>query len=447
MDFLDKLVLPQSSEHIELLHYMLTLVLFLFIPFISVVFGGTILSLYYRKKGIDGGNPVYLKFAKDVIEMLTINKSIGIILGIIPLLTSVLIFAQLLHKTNALTISYLVLSFFLTTISIILIYTYKYSLSFKNIFDSIKDLNSDDYELKEEIKKLRKGNQNLISSSGKYGVAILFISLWIFTSAITVATYPDQWGDQNLLYLLFSWKVLSQFIHFIAAAFALTGAAILFGFFYWEGGKQLLADDYKNFVRKTSIKITLIAAVFQPVFLFINLFALPGDALSVSVFGYSFIVLILLFLAYNYLFAMLKESTIKYSGKVFYVILFALLSLIIKDQLAMANSTKQHSVILTTEFDKYIAELKGTSGGTVQLTGKEIYDIRCASCHQFDRRLVGPPHNEVLPKYEGKKDQLIAFIRNPLKIDPAYPPMPNPGLKPFEADSVAAYLLQHYKKK
>jgi len=191
----------------------------------------------------------------------------------------------------------------------------------------------------------------------------------------------------------------------------------------------------------------LIASVFQPVFLFINLFALHGDALSVSVFGYSFIVLILLFLAYNYLFAMLKESTIKYSGKVFYVILFALLSLIIKDQLAMANSTKQHSVILTTEFDKYIAELKGTSGGTVQLTGKEIYDIRCASCHQFDRRLVGPPHNEVLPKYEGKKDQLIAFIRNPLKIDPAYPPMPNPGLKPFEADSVAAYLLQHYKKK
>jgi cytochrome c len=52
----------------------------------------------------------------------------------------------------------------------------------------------------------------------------------------------------------------------------------------------------------------------------------------------------------------------------------------------------------------------------------------------------------VLPKYAGNKEQLVAFIRNPVKVDPAYPPMPNPGLKPNEADAVAAYLLERFEE-
>ena len=447
MEFIDSLVLPQSSEHIELLHYMLMLVLFLFIPFISIIFGGTTLSLYFRKKGVDENNHIYLKFAKDIIEMLTINKSIGIILGIVPLLTAILVYAQLLHTAKVSVISYLTISFFLTIISIILIYTYRYSLSFKNIFDSIKDQDSNDPELKEEIKKFKKGNQSLSSKSGMYGHIFLFVSLWIFIAAVTLATYTSDWGNENLFSLLFSWKVLSRFIHFIAAAFALTGGAILFGFFYWEGGRKNLSDDYKDFVRRISIRITLTASLFQPLFLLLNLFALPNEALSASVFGYSFLALFLLFLAYHYLYAMIKQSTSRFSGHVFYVLLFTLLALIIKDQLAMGNATVKQSVILNAQFVKYLAELKGTGEGAEKLSGEEIYQIRCSSCHAFDRRIVGPPHNEVVPKYEGKKEQLVAFIRNPIKVNPAYPPMPNPGLKPAEADAIATYLLDHFKKK
>jgi len=446
MEFLDNLVLPQSAEHIELLHYMLMLVLFLFIPFISVILGGTSLSLYYRRKGLETGNPVYLRFAKDIIDLLTINKSMGIILGIIPLLTCVLVFAQLLHSSNSLTIYYLVAAFFLTSISIILIYTYKYSLSFKNIFDSIKDIHPDDPELSEELNKFKKGNQSLSFKSGRYGVALLFISTWIFTAAITLAVYPNKWADERFMFLLFSWEVLSRYIHFIAAAFALTGGAILFGFFYWEGGKKNVTGDYKDFVRKTATRITFTAALFQPLFLLINLFALPKEALTASVFGYSFIAIFLLFLAYNYLYAMLKESTLKFSGHIFYVLLFALLALIIKDQLAMSNATREHSSVLVAEFEKYIAELKGTKEGIVKLSGQEIYEIRCASCHRFDQKLVGPPYDSTLPKYEGKIDQLVSFILNPVKVDPAYPPMPNPGLKPNEAKAVADYeMIEHMK--
>src|ERR1035437_5891523 len=117
MNFLDNLVLPQSSEHIELLHYILMLIMFFFIPFISILFGGTALSIYYRRRGLNEKNPLFLRFAHDVIETLTINKSIGIILGIVPLFTSVLIFAQLLHNTESPAVYYLLISFILTAIS------------------------------------------------------------------------------------------------------------------------------------------------------------------------------------------------------------------------------------------------------------------------------------------------------------------------------------------
>ena len=446
MNFLDNLVLPQSAEHIELLHYMLVLVLFLFIPFISVILGGASISLYYRKKGLESGNPFYLRFAKDIIDLLTINKSMGIILGIIPLLTCVLVFAQLLHGTNSPSVFYLMGSFFLTSISIILIYTYRYSLSFKNIFDSIRDTHSDDPSFNDELNKFKKGNQSLSLKSGRYGVTLLFLSTWIFTAAITVAIYPGKWIDDRILFLLFSWEVLSRYIHFITAAFALTGGAILFGFFYWEGGNKNITGDYKDFVRKTVIRITLAAAVFQPLFLLINVFALPTEALTTSIFGYSLLAVILLLLAYNYLYAMLKESNLKFSGHVFYVLLFALLALIVKDQAAMGTATREHSSVLIADFEKYLADLKGSSEGTVKISGQELYEVRCASCHRFDQKLVGPPYNSTLPKYEGKIDQLVTFILNPVKVDPAYPPMPNPGLKPLEAKAVADYeMIEHMK--
>ncbi|MCH7974410.1 MAG: cytochrome C [Bacteroidetes bacterium] len=75
-----------------------------------------------------------------------------------------------------------------------------------------------------------------------------------------------------------------------------------------------------------------------------------------------------------------------------------------------------------------------------------MYNIKCGSCHKFDRKLVGPPHNEVVPKYFDKETQLVAFIRNPARVDPNFPAMPNLGLKPAEAKAVADYVLQKVKE-
>ena len=112
----------------------------------------------------------------------------------------------------------------------------------------------------------------------------------------------------------------------------------------------------------------------------------------------------------------------------------------------MATATQVHSASMSAEFDKYLAELKGEDK-VVSINAKEIYEIKCASCHKWDQKLVGPAHLDVISKYAGKESQLIAFIRNPVKVDPAFPQMPNPGLKPNEAEAVAKYLLETYNEK
>jgi cytochrome c len=140
------------------------------------------------------------------------------------------------------------------------------------------------------------------------------------------------------------------------------------------------------------------------------------------------------------------KNDYRFGSLIFFVLILAMVSFLIKDQKAMTSATEKHSMVLSTEYDRILAELKG-EGTVAVLSGKEIYDVRCASCHKFDQKLVGPAHNDVLPKYVGKEAQLVAFIRNPGKIDPAYPPMPNPGLKPQEADAVAKYLLEEFAKK
>jgi len=447
MEFLDNFVIPQSSEHIQLLHYILILLLFLFIPFISLIFGGTVLSLYYKKKGLDERNSIYLRFSKDIIETVTINKSIGIIIGIVPLFTSLIIFIQLLHNSNASVVTYLLFSFIFASIGLILIYTYRYSLSFNNIFDAIKDFKTDDQFLHQDIMKFRRGSLSLSFKSGRYGIFFLFISLWLFISGITLATYPDQWGSENLIKLLFSWSVIFRYLNFIFASFAITAGAILFSFFYWEGGRAGLEETYKEFVKKTTIKIAFIFSLFIPLFLFINVITLPEEILSSSVFGYSAIALCLIFLSYHFLYAMIKSSSVKYSAPLFFMILFTIMALIVKDQLAMSNATEVQSQKLNLKFEEYLASLKGENKITAEeISGEKIYQNICASCHRFDLKLVGPAYETVLPKYEGKIDQLVSFIRNPAKVDPVFPPMPNPGLRPNEAKAIADYeMITHMK--
>lgn len=442
MEFFDNLVLPQSAEHIELLHYMLSLIQILFVTFISIVFGGLILSLYFKRKGLKKSDNTSLNFAKDVIEFVTVNNSVGLILGIIPLLTAVLIFAQLLHTAEVATVGYLALSFVFISVGLIMTYIYRHSFTFNQIFSAIS---LSDKSVRNEIEKFKATTGNLSVKNGRYAIIFLFIGIWLFTAATTSAANFSFVEISGLFSLLFSPKVLLNLTIFIFMAFTLTGSAILFGFLYWKEDR-LLSNEYKYFIKLQSSRGALYSAIPLPLLFAMNIYSIPSSVLSGTVFFYAIAALLLIFLALHLIYMILRYDKQQYSAILFVTVIFALLAIIVKDQMAMTNATAKHSVILSSQFDEILNELRG-AGTIAEISGKEIYDVRCASCHQFEQKLVGPAHNDVLPKYEGKEGQLVAFIRNPVKINPAFPPMPNPGLKPQEAEAVAKYLMEVYKEK
>lgn len=446
MEFLDKLVLPQSAEHIELLHYMLILILALFVPFISVLFGGTFASIHFGKKFRKTKTLYYKKFSKDIIEYVTVNNSVGVILGIVPIIAAILIYTQLLHTSQIQTVSFLSLGLAFILVAIFMIYTYRYSMMLSNVIASVNLNQNIEKDAEEDFRKIKAKSSYLSLNYGKAGLVFLFIGIWFYVAAITSATNFTTWKYPGLITALAAPKVLFNLLIFISFSFSLTSGAILFIHLFWNDKKKNEDIAYTKFVKETASKIGLKASIILPILLLINLLTFQSSILSGSLFVYTVVSILLVFLSYHFFYLLLFKDDYKSSSIIFFVLVFSLLAFIVKDQKAMANATKSHSLVLSTEYDKLLAELKGV-GTVAVLNGKELYDVRCASCHKFEQKLVGPAHFEVLPKYIGKEAQLIAFIRNPIKVDPAFPPMPNPGLKPQEADAIAKYLLEEFAKK
>jgi len=446
MEFLNNFVLPQSAEHIELLHYMLLIVLFLFIPFISTVFGGIFLSVVYKNKANKYNNNFYLRLSKDIAEITTINKSAGFIFGVVPLVAAILIYSQLLHNSEVTNLNYLGLALVFIIISLVFIYSYRYSLSFNRIFGSLSDKIISDPLVIEDVNRLSNESNRISKKAGSFGLLFLFLGIWFFITGLTIPSVFSSWNVESFIGGLFSWKVLSRFIYYIFFALALSGGMVLFIFLEDEKKKRFKDEEYSLFVKQKILRVTFFSSVFIPFFALINLFGLPQSALTGTVFTYAIISLVLLFLGYHFLYLLTKEIKGTTAALLFFTLVFSIAAFIISDQKAMATSTQVHSAMLSAEFDKYLAELKG-EGKTITINGAEIYQVKCASCHKWDQKLVGPAHKDVVPKYAGKEAQLIAFIRNPVKVDPAYPPMPNPGLKPNEAEAVAKYLLETYNEK
>jgi cytochrome c len=245
---------------------------------------------------------------------------------------------------------------------------------------------------------------------------------------------------------MFTVPVLINYCFFICAALAFTGIAILFYFFGWHGGIRDRSDNYKAYVKKFAGSLAFYSTIILPVLFLSSFLTYHHHAFSSSLFVIGALALVTILLRANFLYALIRNSDIKYSGAMFYlmIVTFSLTSL--KDVSAINAALKEqfHRVhILAEEYEKkhHKIEIKETG-----ISGKEIFDAKCSACHKFDTKLVGPPYKETLPKYNDNVKKLAAFIYNPIKVNPDYPAMPNQGLKPKEAEAVAQYILTHVKE-
>jgi len=271
----------------------------------------------------------------------------------------------------------------------------------------------------------------------------MIVASFLFISGIVISLNVDEWQKvTGILSLLVNGKIWLFFLFFIAASFSMSGAGILYFFFVWQGGLKNMGDEYSDYSKKIATYISLLSSVVLPVFLILNFIFQPQSSLSASNFVLAGITVILILLVCNLLYASIKNSEIKYSGGVVFLLFIAFTFIIIQQQIAFGNSIKPHLYSVTQKADEMARQLTQKNVKPVEINAEEIFNAKCIACHKFDVKLVGPPYQETVPKYNGDVKKLAAYILNPVKINPDYPPMPNQGLKEKEAEALAQWLIQ-----
>ncbi len=448
MDFLDKLVLPQSAHHMVLLKYLLVLTYLIFIPYLSLLIGTNILSVFYNRRAARTNDPTAYKFAKELVDIVTFNRSVVLGLGVVPLLSSVFCYAQLLHLSPLNTSGYLIISIIFFLIGISFLYSYKNSFHLKDILKAASDSVNKDQDLERDINNYTSKAKIAFEKFGVYSLIALLFSTYIFTGTVKLAADPSRWeSTSSVIGVIFSLSSLLSFSLFVVFSLLITASVILFFYFRPNSETEITTEKVKELAKNSSMYIGLISTIIFPVFLLLNVYLLPHESLSFGIFALLIVIMFIVIVIANLFYLMIKSNSTKYSTSLLFLILLLVVTLTVKDQFAFDTSSQLQFNKLVANYDEYQTKLKEEmGGGAVEISGVDIYNGRCIACHQFDNKLVGPAYNDILSKYENDMQGLTKFILNPVKINPEFPSMPNQGLKPNEAKAIAEYIMTVYKE-
>jgi cytochrome c len=354
---------------------------------------------------------------------------------------------------ETITVSMLALSAVIFIISFIFIYRYRTSFKVEAILKSFRKLVNPSYvnpedENVQEIEKYEDYVENANATSGLVGKYLLLTAAYLFAGTTALASSPNQWEHVgNILQVIFSWQTIFNFLALISLAGIVTGAAIVFYFFKWQGGLKHMTDDYADFVKKFAGNLTLASGISFPLMLLLSYVFLPSAAQSPSVFFYMIVVLIVTLILCNMVYSMVKTSDTSSAAVIFGLVIVLIFFNVIKDQAAFSNANYENTLEITKKASEHEEEAKTKIMQSAGIDPQQIFNQKCIACHKFDQKLVGPPYDQTVPKYNGDVQKLAAYIFNPQKIDPNYPPMPNQGLKKKEATAMAQWLINKVGKK
>jgi cytochrome c len=293
----------------------------------------------------------------------------------------------------------------------------------------------------------RASRFHLHMALGTAGLAVLAGSYFVLMSTIIRLQDPEKWFRlKNTALLVLNWNVIWKFMLFLHLGVALTGAAILFFVLRWRGRESVTDLEYAHFARRFGAGLGLAFCFAVPVFNLFYVFTSPDVVFDSTVYLLAVAVtLVTLVIAYAFVGA-LRAGQPRFGATTFslFILVFVLSSTF--DVRSMANANREHARLIGINAEKERLEREAMIESTLAANagrnlGEETFNAVCMQCHRMNERLVGPPLASVLPKYAGNPDGLQNFVLNPVKMNPEYPPMPNPGLSSAKARAVAEYLL------
>ena len=408
MGIIDQLLSPPGAQQLKLGLYLIYFMLLFLLPYMGVLLVTVGLSVTLRKG--------YPELARYFVQLGFMRPAMLVIFGLVPLLTLAFLLAQFLFGAGLPMGDYMERITVLLAGALLLLYAY---------------------------------GRTEIQAVGAAGVALLGLSLFCLVSVLDLVYHPGMWQFiDGPLPWLFSWTVVAHFALYIAAGHFLAGVAITFLYFYWPEKRVEQGSAEARPLRFWGLGLTLGGAMALPPLLLWSLVLSHSSALTFLAIGAGMAAVGILFMVAVLVVGMLFRGDSRHALAVLVFGLAVMALLLVSHQQLQLAANREHAVVLAMEAQKVrsAAELEQqllyVTAEPDPALGKKLFDERCVSCHAWDKQVVGPAYLEVLPKYVSDPEALHAFIRNPVKINPNLPVMPNQGLSEREVLSVSAYLLQ-----
>jgi cytochrome c len=426
MDFLSQHIIAPSGQHLKLLEFLAIVTYTIHLPYIAMVIGSSALSMWLTFSDHEIPNPHFARLADDLQRTFLGNPLTMLVLGVLPLLALPVLYGIWFDSVPLAPIGYIVMPLPGIVLGLVLLRFYRATFSG------------------------RKNAYNQHMGLGTLGLLVLIGSYFVLMSSITRLQDPEKWYRlKNLVILLLNWNVIWKFLFFLHLSFAFTGLAILFFMFRWSDRATSGDPAYAAFVRKFAGGMALAFCFALPLFDLLYVFTSPDVVFDSTTYlmatGIVFVCMLIVFM----LISGLRAKALRYVTATFVLCLIVFVLSSSFDVRAMANANREHAVLLEMASEKEKANRESEIEAAVAAAsgsslGEETFTKVCMQCHRFDTKLIGPPLAQMLPNYN--LESLKAFLANPNKSLPGYPPMPNPGLTPGQIAAVAEYELSHYKE-
>jgi len=402
---LGKLILLPSVQQWHLLDVLGAAMFFFFLPFAGALLVCHTLALLLRRSRES--------IAAELVALPSPHPGTWFVFGLLPLAALAILESQRFYGTAAPIGTYLLRVFLLGAVSFALLYLHA------------------------------RRRHPLI---GLAGIAMLGGTVFHLMSSLDLAIYAERWTlITTPLPFFISILVVIDMGIFSTAALAFTGALILVGPL---AGPPPDARD-ETFRRNLALGLILAGALGLPPLIAWHLYSAPVQVLSGGGFIVALGMLAALFALAVLAVTMLRDKHRRHAAVALVLSLVTLALFAVQHRRFEYRATYEYGqkgeMLAAAAHKEWKAKREALYAGAQPpdaQQGEAIYKARCSSCHAFDRKIVGPPYREVVPKYAGDPDDLVAFILKPRRMNPAYPPMPSPGLRRPEAQSAAMYLLQ-----
>jgi cytochrome c len=195
-----------------LLEALLVLFFLLHIFFVHLMLGSSLFSLVCQVKGLRV--PDYDRLANRIVQTITVNKSLAVVLGVGPLLAINTIYTPYFYTSSALIGDAWMSVIPLVAIAFLLAYAHKYWWD-----------------------KLAKARELHIGIAVIEAAIFLIVPL-IFMTNVNLMLFPDRWPEvKGFFSAMLLPNVLQRYLHFISASVLFTTL-----FFAWWTGRETFRE-------------------------------------------------------------------------------------------------------------------------------------------------------------------------------------------------------------